>query len=183
MRPSRGSGYLAEKRTNKRCVTSARKRAAFQSINRALKAKKCPGQTGAKDNNAMTNIDGASAGRNVRRDAPVICAGCGRKAQRRARQQRFCSDRCRDQARIRVRRPRMGRGSAPSIQNGLPANLPADPPKNTNEIKGAQLAKIIAPKDVIDVELWGSRRWQARISSGGVAVEIGRLRARALVTP
>jgi hypothetical protein len=61
--------------------------------------------------------------------------------------------------------------------------LPADPPKNTNEIKGAQLAKIIAPKDVIDVELWGSRRWQPRISSGGVAVEIGRLRARALVTP
>jgi hypothetical protein len=129
-----------------RRLTSARKRAAFQSINRALKEKKCPGQTGAKDNNAMTNIDGASAGRNVRRDAPVICAGCGRKAQRRARQQRFCSDRCRDQARLRVRRPRMGRGSAPSIQNGLRANLPADPPKTPTKSKGRNWQKSSPPR-------------------------------------
>jgi hypothetical protein len=78
---------------------------------------------------------------------------------------------------MRVRR------CAPSIKNDLRANLPTNPPKNINEIKGAQLAEIIAPKDIIDVEVWGSRRWQARTSSGGVAVEIGRLRARALVTP
>jgi hypothetical protein len=43
--------------------------------------------------------------------------------------------------------------------------------------------RILAPADVIDAEVWGGREWQPAISSGGVAVEVGRLRARALVTP
>jgi len=31
-----------------------------------------------------------------RKDAPVTCAACGRRVARKARQQRYCSDRCRD---------------------------------------------------------------------------------------
>jgi hypothetical protein len=31
-----------------------------------------------------------------RKDTPVTCAACGRRVTRKARQQRFCSDRCRD---------------------------------------------------------------------------------------
>ena len=116
-----------------------------------------------------------------RRDAPVCCVSCGRKVTRRARQQRFCSDRCRDQARTRVRGPQRGRSSAPAIKNRLRAILPTNPPKNLNEIKGAQLAKIVAPKDVIDVEVWDGREWRPATSSGGVPIEIGRLRKRALV--
>src|SRR5438477_12742403 len=42
-----------------------------------------------------------------RKDAPVTCAACGRRVARKARQQRYCSDRCRDyekgQRRVRKR--------------------------------------------------------------------------------
>jgi hypothetical protein len=31
-----------------------------------------------------------------RKDAPVVCAACGRRVARKARQQLYCSDRCRD---------------------------------------------------------------------------------------
>src|SRR5438477_11732870 len=31
-----------------------------------------------------------------RKDAPVTCAACGRRVARKARQQRYCSDRCRN---------------------------------------------------------------------------------------
>jgi hypothetical protein len=40
----------------------------------------------------------------------------------------------------------------------------------------------LAPAHVLGVEVF-SRTWQPAISSGGVAVEVGRLRTRALVTP
>jgi hypothetical protein len=59
--------------------------------------------------------------------------------------------------------------------------LPTNPPKKTNEISGAQQAKIRASKDVLDIEIWGDRIWQPAISSDGVLIVIGRLRARALV--
>jgi hypothetical protein len=64
-----------------------------------------------------------------------------------------------------------------------------NPPKKHSQSKALLRAKtlsstrILAPADVIDAEVWGGREWQPAISSGGVAVEVGRLRARALVTP
>src|SRR5258707_14407261 len=39
-----------------------------------------------------------------RRDAPVVCERCGRKVERKSRQQRFCSGRCQEKARTRVRK-------------------------------------------------------------------------------
>ena len=39
----------------------------------------------------------------LRRNAPVVCASCGRQAPRRARQQRYCSDRCRQNGSRRAR--------------------------------------------------------------------------------
>jgi hypothetical protein len=35
---------------------------------------------------------------------------------------------------------------------------------------------------VLEIEVWGGRDWQPAVSSGGVAIEIGQLRARALVS-
>jgi hypothetical protein len=40
----------------------------------------------------------------ARRDEPVTCAACGRKVQRRMRGQRYCSARCRENDRGRVRK-------------------------------------------------------------------------------
>jgi len=113
-----------------------------------------------------------------RRDAPVTCASCGREVQRRARQQRFCSDRCcnREIGRKRVRKAFLGRDT----------RAPANPPKKDKEFKVLQRGKkvsshgILAPADVLAVEVF-DRVWQPAISSDGVPVEIGRLRERALV--
>jgi hypothetical protein len=114
-----------------------------------------------------------------RRDAPVVCERCGRKVERKSRQQRYCSARCQEKARTRVRKAVLGRDT----------RAPGNAPKKDKKFKALQAKKtlsstrILGPSDVIDAEVWGGRAWQPAISSGGVAVEIGRLRARALVTP
>ena len=98
-----------------------------------------------------------------RRDAPVICAGCGRQVQRRSRQQRFCSDRCRNReiGRRRVRKASLGRDT------GAPANRP----KKANKLKALQRAKMLSsrrifgPADVLGVEVWGGHSWEPSISS------------------
>jgi hypothetical protein len=113
-----------------------------------------------------------------RRDALVICARCGRKAQRQSRQQRFCSARCKERARTRVRRAFLGTDTG----------APAERPKKPRQFKALQRAKllssrrILAPADVLTTEVWGGREWQRATGSGGVLVEISRLRARALVS-
>src|SRR5262245_37331763 len=124
-------------------------------------------------NNYQTDAFKAS-----RRDAPGACASCGREVARRARRQRFCSARCREKARIRVRRaPSPGRPS----KNVCSAIFAREPLKKCNETSGAQRAKIRATKDVLDIEVWGGRTWQHAVSAGGVSIEVGRLRTRTLV--
>jgi hypothetical protein len=118
--------------------------------------------------------------RAARRDAPVNCPSCGREVQRRARQQRFCSRRCRQKANYGEK---VARGDFSTRTIARPTN----PPKKDNKFKALQWAKslsshrIFGPADVLAVEMF-DRTWKSGISSGGVAVEIGRLRARALVT-
>ena len=68
---------------------------------------------------------------NARRDAPVICAECGLKAARKAKQQRYCSDRCREKGKDRSRKALMGGDT------GAPPN----PPKNISAINNLQGAK------------------------------------------
>jgi hypothetical protein len=63
------------------------------------------------------------------------------------------------------------------------------PPKKHKQLKALQRAKmlssyrILAPADVLAIEVWGGRDWRPAVSSGGVAIETARLRARTLVTP
>jgi hypothetical protein len=119
--------------------------------------------------------------RAAHRDAPVNCPSCGREVQRRARHQRFCSRRCRQRANYGEK---VARGDFSTRTIARPTN----PPKKDNKFKALQWAKslsshrILAPERVLAVELF-DRSWKSGISSGGVAVEVGRLRARALVTP
>jgi hypothetical protein len=112
-----------------------------------------------------------------RRDAPVVCERCGRKVERKSRQQRFCSGRCQEKARTRVRKAFLARDT------GAPGN----PPKKDNKLNALQRAKtlsshrILAPADVLAVEVF-DRPWKPAVSSGGIAIEVSRLRARALVS-
>jgi hypothetical protein len=110
-----------------------------------------------------------------------ITCPCGRVVEHRAgRRPRFCSGRCRNRenGRGRVRKALLGRDT------GAPAKLQ----KKHSKLKAPQRAKtlsshrILAPAAVLAVEVF-DRAWTPAVSSGGVAVEVGRPRARALVTP
>jgi len=71
---------------------------------------------------------------------------------------------------------------------GRDTGAPSNPSKKVNKFKPLQRAKtlssnrIFGPADVLDAEVF-DRAWTPAVSSGGVAVEVGRLRAHALVTP
>src|SRR5262249_27067500 len=87
--------------------------------------------------------------RAARRDAPVNCTSCGREVQRRARQQRFCSKRCRQKANYGEK---VARGDFSTRTIARPTN----PPKRDNKFKALQRAKtlssnrIFGPADVLD---------------------------------
>jgi hypothetical protein len=108
------------------------------------------------------------------------CALCGRRVERRSRQQRFCSGGCKEKARERVCTSVGYQGSAPSKINAVRAVSSHAPPKFLNEINGGQTAKIRGPGHAIEVEVFG-RRWEERISSGGVPIMVAQLRKAALV--
>jgi hypothetical protein len=113
----------------------------------------------------------------VRRDR-LACTGCGREIVRRAKQQRYCSARCRNRE--------VGRRRVRKAYLGTDTGAPAHPPKKNSKLKALQRVKtlsshrIFGPADVLAVELF-NRDWKPGISSSGVAIEIGRLPARALV--
>ena len=115
----------------------------------------------------------------ARRDAPVNCRSCGREVQRRARQQRFCSKRCRQKANYAEK---VARGDFSTRTSARPTNLL----KRGNKFKALQRAKtlssnrIFGPADVLDAEVF-NRHWQPTASSGGVMLQVSRVRARALV--
>jgi hypothetical protein len=69
---------------------------------------------------------------------------------------------------------------------GRDTRAPANPPKKDKEFKVLQRAKtlssrgIFGPAHVLAAEVF-DRKWEPRVSSGGVVIEVGRLRQRALV--
>jgi hypothetical protein len=67
----------------------------------------------------------------ARRDEPVTCAACGRKVQRRMRGQRYCSARCRENDRGRVRKAFLGHDT----------RAPTTPVKKFNEINELETAR------------------------------------------
>jgi hypothetical protein len=113
----------------------------------------------------------------LRRDAPVVCARCGRSVPRQARQQKYCSAHCRELAKQRTRKAFLGQDT------GAPPN----PLKNVNGFKSLPTPKsgssiaLQAPRKVLEAEVFGGRIWRPVVSSGGVVCEVGTLRKRALV--
>lgn len=105
------------------------------------------------------------------RDASIVCPGCQRHVPRKARQQQFCSERCRERGRSRVRKAFLG------LDTGAPRN----PPKNARGFNGLQAAqsgstpRIIAPRAVIDAEIMRRRNWREVISVDGVRCQVCQL--------
>jgi len=110
----------------------------------------------------------------------LACAVCGRPiVHTSGRRPQVCSTRCRNRknGRGRVRKAFLigDTGGAAKCR------------KNNNESKTLQRAKtlssrrIFAPADVLAVEAF-NRTWKPAVSSSGIAIEVSRLRARALVS-
>ncbi len=85
---------------------------------------------------------------NRHKAAPVICAACGRRVSRKARQQRYCSDRCREyeKGQRRVRKSFLGTDTRAS----------PNPPFLSNKNKELQAAKSGAS---IPLNVLGGHRW------------------------
>ena len=134
--------------------------------------------------------------------ATAVCRnpGCGRRyplsrhsnqhqyaGKRRVQHSRYCSNACR-QAIYRKRREHVacvtqtpGRGNVPAC-----VTRPLEHVESKGEFQaqktvlGLANGRIEGPEDIIEVEVFGARRWERRISSGGVEIEVSRLRPRAL---
>jgi len=105
----------------------------------------------------------------TRRDA-VSCPACGHVVERKARQQRFCSPRCKENARQRTRKASLGQDT----------RAPTHPHKFVNENNTLQNRKwrpslgISAPPAVISEELFAGREWERVTSEDGVTCLVSR---------
>src|SRR5262249_4315266 len=106
------------------------------------------------------------------------CASCGHRVERRSRQQRFCSDRCRDRGRLRMR----GRTIPPESKTNASAGKVAHaPPEKAVEINGGNGPNIRGYGYVINAEIFAPHHWEERVSSGGVPIAVTQLRKSSLV--
>jgi hypothetical protein len=119
------------------------------------------------------------------RDAPVVCAHCGRDFSRQRPWQVFCSPTCR-QAAFREQKANgelvthgTGAGSSASkITAVRPSSIQEVPVKP--HFQNASQRGVRAPRHVIEAELAGSRTWRTVVSSDGVVTHVSVLRRRAL---
>src|SRR5262249_38390433 len=117
-----------------------------------------------------------------RRDAPVTCASCGRQVDRRGRRQIYCSTRCRKRGHY-ARSVRKGDFSRPLMTDTALGTTPLQKDNKYNALQRAKTLssnRIFGPADVLDAEVF-NRHWQPAASSGGVMLQVSRVRARALV--
>jgi hypothetical protein len=103
----------------------------------------------------------------ARRDTLVRCPTCGATVSRAARQQRFCSTRCRKRAIRGPARYQTSKNNFASLCEPLIENHGTNPPKNTNRNNAPQRG-ISGPKSVVQVEIVEARAWAEVVSSDGV---------------
>jgi hypothetical protein len=115
---------------------------------------------------------------------PVTCMSCGRQTARRGRRQLYCSTRCRKRGH-RAKSATQPLKTAPRYPHSGGGTIPL---KKKSKFKALQRAKslsghpVIGPARVLAVEVFG-RPWQEAISSAGIAIQVSRIRPRALVAP
>jgi hypothetical protein len=103
----------------------------------------------------------------LHRNEPVICVVCERRVQRRSRRQIFCSPRCKETGRGRVRKAFMGADTG----------VPTYPPKNMNDINALETpesrSRLI--NNAVQIEFFGGGHWQRVVSPDGVVTDVTRL--------
>jgi hypothetical protein len=110
----------------------------------------------------------------TRRDAPVVCPTCGRRAERKMRGQRYCSTRCRDRGRKRSRKAFLG------TDTGAPATSHKSPSKN-NALQRWKKRSSLFANAPLNILGGGSWRWpdtpqiDRETSATIVRAEIGSL--------
>jgi hypothetical protein len=110
----------------------------------------------------------------------LACGSCGKRIERRARQQRFCSRRCRQKANYAEK---VARGDFSTHTIARPTN----PPKKDRKFKTLQRVKslsscrILGPARVLATEVF-NRSWEGAVSSAGIAIQVSRIRPRSLVS-
>jgi predicted nucleic acid-binding Zn ribbon protein len=87
-----------------------------------------------------------------RRDAPVTCDACGRRVARKSRQQKFCSDRCRQFAARENKARTAIKNSVLGQDTGRVTN-PLKTVSKNNELRGSKSGSSI-PLNVL-----GGHRW------------------------
>jgi hypothetical protein len=96
-----------------------------------------------------------------------VCASCGRAVARKARQQRYCSKRCRERGRERSRKT-----AVQALKNGgrYPhSGAPANPLKKLNGHNGLRARKggsSIPRRLLHEVEVFADRAWRAGCEPG-----------------
>jgi len=102
----------------------------------------------------------------------VSCEACGRKVKRKSRQQKFCSDRCRDFA----RRENNARTASKNPVLGQDTGKPTNPHKlshKNNEVHGAKSGSSI-PLNVLGGYRWpNAPQLDARTLANVIRREIG----------
>ena len=116
-----------------------------------------------------------------RRDDVVTCT-CGRRVERQSRRQVYCSEACRQ----RAHRERMAAHAFSEAGRYVPSPTVTNSHKNPNksnvlhEPKCGSSPRILAPKKVIEAELFAGRKWASVASPDGVAVLVAGLRPSGL---
>jgi hypothetical protein len=115
---------------------------------------------------------GHSGKQNIKRDAPVACQSCGRKVTRKSRQQKYCSNRCRDYA----RRENKARTAIKNSVLGQDTRQATNPPflsNKNNKLEGAKTGSSI-PLNVLDGYRWpNAPKLDRRTCANVIRREIG----------
>jgi hypothetical protein len=108
------------------------------------------------------------------RDAPVRCPVCDKRVQRQARQQTYCSRKCRQRAHYDKS---VAEGRFDPLL-GKDTGLPTNPPQKSRNFSELQATKtgsslrICGPARVIERELFAGRDWRVVTSADGVGCQV-----------
>ena len=120
----------------------------------------------------MTFVNETIPHGNSRRDASVKCGACGRTVRRKSRQQRYCSDRCRDYARRENKARTAIKNPVLDSDTGQPTN-PLFLSNKNNSLQGAKSGSSI-PLNVLGGYRWpNAPRLDASTLANVIRREIG----------
>ena len=111
------------------------------------------------------------------------CLVCEEPIRRRAEHQKTCIRReCKNELRRYPHLYQLRFGTQGS-QNVVTPIRSADKTGLKMRLAAGQAGRIVGPAHVLAIEVFGGRDWRPAVSSGGVPIEVSRLRPRTLMSP